>query len=297
VANLKVTSGTIPFRGFETWYERVGEGSGGKTPLLTLHGGPGALHNYLKSLDGIAADEAREVIYYDQLGCGKSSTPYLPELWNIETYVAEIDAVREALGLDEIHILGQSWGGMLALEYVLRTAHKGVRSLVIASSLASIPLWAAEARRLIQLMEPGHRDAIEAAIAADEYAAPEFKEAAEEYVRRYECSLDPLPSFVAESFDNISPVYSHMWGPEEFVCTGTLQNWDITERLGEIDVPTLVTTGVQDEATPYIAKSISDGIVGARLELVPGTHLCHVEHSDEYNALVENFLALNDPKN
>ncbi|MDR1776176.1 MAG: proline iminopeptidase-family hydrolase [Actinomycetes bacterium] len=289
-----VTTGTIPFKGYETWYQRVTpDAAGDKAPLLTFHGGPGACHNYLKSLDGIAEQHGREVIYYDQLGCGNSPTDERPDLWCIDTYVQEVDVVREALRLDRVHLLGQSWGGMLAQEYAL-TQPDGVLSMVVASSLASIPLWQAEAVRLIKLMAPEQRDVLLRALDTGDFTGEAFEAATKEYVRRHEIELEVWPDYVEQSFSHMSPVYPHMWGPEEFVCTGTLADWDITDRIGAIKIPTLVTTGVQDEATPYIAQAIAHNIPGARLELIPGTHLCHVEHPAEYNALVDAFLGQHD---
>src|SRR6185437_5909303 len=136
-----------PFKGHRVWYRIVGEAeTPGKLPLLTLHGGPGATHDYLESLDAVAAT-GRRVIYYDQLGCGRSSTPSNPSMWTVDLYKEEIDVVRTALGLDHIHLLGQSWGGMLAMEYAIAQP-KGVASLVIASSPASMIQWVAEANRL-----------------------------------------------------------------------------------------------------------------------------------------------------
>ena len=114
-----VTEGYIPFRGYRTWYRMVANGEEpGKFPLLALHGGPGATHDYLEPLEAMAAT-GRRVIFYDQLGCGNSDQPHDPSLWTIPLFVAEVGAIRSALGFDHVHLLGQSWGGQLALEYML----------------------------------------------------------------------------------------------------------------------------------------------------------------------------------
>src|SRR5690242_2983720 len=148
VGTRSVREGTIPFKGYETWYQVIGEGEQpGKFPLLCLHGGPGAGHDYLESLAAMA-DTGRRVIFYDQLGCSRSSIPESkPEMWTVDLFVEEVDAVRQALGLDRTHLLGQSWGGMLAMEYAL-TQPKGLISLTVASSPASMIQWVAEANRL-----------------------------------------------------------------------------------------------------------------------------------------------------
>ena len=146
---MAVTEGTVPFGGFGTWYQVVGElpAPDGKLPLLVVNGGPGCPHDYLQDLASLADESGRPVVFYDQLGCGRSDHPDDPALWVMDTFVEEVAAVREALGLDRVHLLGHSWGTQVALEYVLgRPA--GLVSLVLASPLASAPVYAAEARRL-----------------------------------------------------------------------------------------------------------------------------------------------------
>src|SRR5215475_5076592 len=149
-----IKEGYIPFKGYQTWYRIVGDGEQpGKLPLLCLHGGPGACHDYLESLDAMA-DTGRRVIYYDQLGCGNSHIDVSkPEMWTIPLYVEEVDVVRQALGLERIHLLGQSWGGMLAMEYMF-TQPKGIASLTISNSPASMIQWVEEANSLRRKLPP-----------------------------------------------------------------------------------------------------------------------------------------------
>src|SRR4051794_21182163 len=150
---LPHTEGTIPFKGHSTWYQVVGEGEeAGKLPLLLLHGGPGGAHDYMESMGALAAT-GRRVIFYDQLGCGRSPVPSDPDMWTVELFVEEVDAVREALGLDRLHILGQSWGGMLGMEYAL-TQPSGVDSLILCDSPASMVQWVSEANRLRAELPP-----------------------------------------------------------------------------------------------------------------------------------------------
>ena len=130
---MKIEEGKINLDGYQIWYRRVGNGG---IPLLTLHGGPGAGHDYLEPLERLATD--RSVIFYDQLGCGKSDQPDDRSLWQIERFVAEVNTVRQSLGLEQIHLLGQSWGGWLAIEYML-SHPQGVVSLILASTSASLP--------------------------------------------------------------------------------------------------------------------------------------------------------------
>lgn len=143
------TDGYISFRGYRTWYESRGDLRGG-VPLVLLHGGPGIPGNSYTPLMTQLADR-RPVVRYDQLGCGRSDRPNDPSLWRVETFVDELAALRDALKVDEIHLLGHSWGGTLAMEYVL-TKPAGVRSLALSSTLSSTQFWVEEARRLRDAM-------------------------------------------------------------------------------------------------------------------------------------------------
>ena len=141
-----MTEGRLPFRGNEVWFRVVGDDHA-KPPILLIHGGPGSTSDILEPLADLAAS-GRQVVFYDQLGAGRSDRTHDPALWTIDTFVDEVQAVRDHLGLDEVHLFGHSWGGMLALEYALRQP-AGLRSLVLASALVSASLFAAEADRLV----------------------------------------------------------------------------------------------------------------------------------------------------
>lgn len=295
VETFAVREGMVPFKGFETWYRVVGEDEEpGKLPLLLLHGGPGAAHDYLESLAAMA-ETGRRVIFYDQLGCGRSSIPESrPEMWTVDLYVEEIDAVRAALGLDRMHLLGQSWGGMLAMEYAL-THPAGLESLTIASSPASMIQWVEEANRLREELGPDVQEALLRHEAAGTYDSPEYKTAMQVFYDRHVCRVTPNPDYVRRSFDSIDrnpEVYHTMNGPSEFHVVGTLKNWDIIPRLGEIDVPTLVTSGRFDEATPLIAGTVHEGIRGSRWAMFEeSSHMPHAEEPERYMAVLDAFLS------
>lgn len=287
----KITDGYIDFKGYKTYYRIVGEPGGGKLPLLALHGGPGCAHDYLESLDGIAEKYGRQVIYYDQLGCGKSVVPGShPDMWCAELWEEEIDVVRNALGLENIHMLGQSWGGMLTMQYVINKQPKGVNSITIASSPASMDLWLSEANRLRGYLPENMQQALKQADIDGDYSRPEVVEASAEYYRRHVCRIVPHPDFVDRSFDQMGEPYMVMQGASEFVVTGKMKDWDYSDRLDRINIPTLVTSGIDDEATPAISEQIYDGVKDCRWELIPGTHLCHVEYPELYNGIVEKFM-------
>lgn len=280
-------SGYIPVDGHRVWYRRTGSGG---IPLLILHGGPGAGHDYLEPLEGLASE--RPVIFYDQLGCGRSDQPDDPSLWQIGRFVKEIDTVREALGLEEIHLLGQSWGGWLAIEYMLNRP-RGIVSLVLASTSASLPQFVAEASRLKGELPPEIARTLEHHEALGEWHHPEYESAVTEFYRRHLCRLDPWPEPYLRTLRNLegNAVYETMNGPNEFVVVGNLRDWDRTARLGEIDVPTLVTVGRHDEITPACSETLVHGIPGARLRIFEeSSHTAHLEETAAYLSEVSVFL-------
>jgi L-proline amide hydrolase len=258
--------GFVPFRGFQIWYRTVGDREErGRFPLLALHGGPGATHDYLEPLEAMAAT-GRRVIFYDQLGNGHSDQPHDPSLWTVDLFVEEAGAVRRALGLDHIHLLGHSWGGMLAMQYAL-TRPAGLVSLTVASSPARMPQWVAEANRLRAELPPEVQQTFLRHEEAGTTDDPAYQEAVLVFYRRHLCRLDPWPDCVNRTFARLAEnpeVYTTMNGPSEFHVIGTIKHWDIVDRLGEIRVPTLVTSGRYDEATPAVAETVHRGISGSQ---------------------------------
>jgi proline-specific peptidase len=290
--NLTVREGFVSFRGFHTWYRMVGEQEAGRLPLLCLHGGPGMAHDYLEPL-GALASNGRPVIFYDQLGCGRSDHPHDVSLWQIDLFVEEVDAVRTALGLEQIHLLGQSWGGFLALEYLL-TEPAGVRSLVLSNSAASTARWIAEANRLRAELP----SVVQATLREHEEAGttdePAYGAATDVYYRRHLCRLEPWPDCLLRTFDQLNQdpeVYHTMWGPSEFYCSGRLRDWDIEARLREIRTPTLILSGEYDESTPAINQQLHEAIESSEWHLLEGcSHTSHLEAPERYGQLVRAFL-------
>ncbi|HEY5693108.1 MAG TPA: proline iminopeptidase-family hydrolase [Gaiellaceae bacterium] len=285
---MPLDEGRIPFRGYETWYRSLGDGPG--LPLLCLHGGPGSTHVGLTVLDPLA--DERRVVLYDQLGSGNSSKPSDPSLWTVDLFLAELATVREALGLDRMHLLGHSWGGMLAQEYAL-TQPEGLASLVLSSTLSSSLLWREESLRLRADLPAGIRGPLDAHEAAGTTDDPEYERAVFEFLHRHLCRLDPWPPIVEEMVRSTNlEVYNTMWGPSEAHPTGVLAGWDVTPRLGEIRVPALVLCGRYDEATPHQAETIAAALPDAELVVFEeSAHLAPVEETERYLATVRSFLA------
>jgi proline-specific peptidase len=287
------TEGSIPYAGGETWYRIVGDGEEpGKLPLLCLHGGPGALHDYLEPL-GELADTGRRIVFYDQIGCGKSWVEKPVDFWTVDLFVDEVQTVRDALGLDRVHLFGSSWGGMLAMEYAL-TKPAGLASLVLSSSPASIPLWEQETGRLRRELPEETQRVLDEHEAAGTLGSPEYEAASMEFYKRHVCRVDPFPDCVLRTFAGLAEhpdVYLHMQGPNEFVITGTLKTWDVTDRLGELDVPTLITAGAHDEFTPIQAERLSEGIPESDLVTFENSsHMQFVEEPERYREVVAAFL-------
>ena len=286
---MNAEEGTIRLKnGYRIGYRRVGAGDA--TPLLILHGGPGAGYDYLEPLEKLAQD--RPVIFYDQLGCGKSDQPNDRSLWRIERFVDEVDEVRAALGLREIHLFGQSWGGMLAIEYMLGQP-SGVVSLILADSCASMPQARNELERLKAELPSETIAVLNRFELAGDFQNLEYRAAISEFYKQHVCRLPAMPDYLLRSAGNLknNPVYETMNGPNELVITGNLKDWDRTDRLSEIRVPTLVLSGRYDEMTPVCSETIHRGIAGSRLTVFEkSSHTPHVEEQGRYLELLSRFL-------
>ena len=280
----------IAVTGGEVWAARLGPADG--MPVLILHGGPGAASYYMEPL-AERLSEHRPVIVYDQLGCGRSDAPDDTSLWTVDRSVEELDQVRAAYGLHRCHLLGQSWGGWLAIEYMAR-GPAGIERLVLASTSASIPQFMAEARRLIEALPEPHRTVLIELGAKGEYDHPDYVAAVDVFYRHHLCRADPWPEALVRSGEQMdgNQVYLTMNGPTEFDVIGRLREWDRTADLGRITVPTLVTCGRYDEITPACSQTITAGIPDARMHVFErSAHIAHLEEGEEYAALVEEFLS------
>jgi proline-specific peptidase len=288
-----IKEGHVPFRGYQTYYRIVGENDPGKLPLLVLNGGPGMPHDYMESLDPLA-EGGRQVIYYDQIGCGRSAVPEGALHYDAQLFVEELKGVREALGLERLHVLGQSWGTVLLLLYLLQEQPEGVASIVISSGLPSARLWIKEAGKLKALLPPEMRVALDEADRTGDYDSPAARAAGDEFYRRHVIGLAPedIPACVERSFAAPGPAYQEMQGASEFVFTGNLRTYDVEDQLGDVTQPALIISGEFDECTPLIAKEFYDRMPGAEewLLIEDGTHLCNAEFPELYNKAVENFI-------
>jgi proline iminopeptidase len=282
-----VSEGYIDVPGGQVWYREVGEE--GETPLLCLHGGPGSTHHNLEPLEALA--DRRRVVFYDQLGCGKSDRPDNPALWTLDRFVDELAQVRAALRLDRPHLFGSSWGGMLAMQYVLDRKPE-LRSLILCGSPASMPTWVADCADLLEQQPAEVIKVIRDHEASGFTACPEYQAAILGFYREHFCRLDPWPECLERSFaESGAHVYHVMNGPSEFSVTGSLKDWDVMDRLGEITIQTLVIGGRYDECRPSHLEEMHRRIPGSRFAILEdASHLCFAERPTEFAALVNSFL-------
>lgn len=293
---MQITEGKMPFMGYETYYRIVGDIRAsldkGLAPLVCLHGGPGSTHNYMELMDPLAAS-GRAIVMYDQLGCGQSYVEGHPELWVARTWVDELKALRDHLGLTQIHLLGQSWGGMLAITYLCDEAPEGVKSVILSSTLSDSQLWGREQHRQIALMDEADQQAIREAEASGDYTGAAFLTAVDHFMTRHcagvygpgdpECLTRPKRSG-RES-------YVVGWGPSEFMPLGTLKDWSYTDQLHRIAIPALIVSGTNDLCTPLIAKTMADRIPNSRWELFEGCrHMCFAEATDKYLPMLDDWM-------
>lgn len=280
-----------------TFYRRILSAShNGKratgTPVFVLHGGPGSTHENFAEILTLAQD--REIIVYDQIGCGRSSR-IAGKHWTLKTFVDELEDLRKALGYKKIDILGHSWGTMLGAEYYF-TYPKNVRALIFSSPCLDARAWSTDAQRLLKQMPLTHRKAVATALRTKTYKGKAFDLANEAYydkfVRRFvpKGSKKPYSSKLASvgfAFDG----YLKMWGPVEYIATGSLKTFDRAKDLSRVKIPTLFTCGRYDEATPETVGAQAKQTPGAKFHVFEkSSHQPTLEQSRDYVRTMRKFL-------
>jgi proline iminopeptidase len=280
-ARLAVDGGRI-------WYKVSGSTTGTAIPVILLHGGPGYSSYYLKSLEALG--DERTVVRYDQLGGGKSDRISDTTMFTIAHFVRELDSLRAYLGYQRMHLLGHSWGTILAVEYY-RAHPEHVASLTLGSAALDIPAWERNARRLVATLPDSEQRAIRTREKEGKFDAPDYQAALNDFYGRYvwrhpvEADLDSLTKTVNEG------IYGYMQGPSEFTITGTLKTYDITGFLKEIKVPTLYTVGEFDEADPPTIRRFASLTPGAQVAVLAGAaHVTPWDAPGENVRVVRGFL-------
>lgn len=261
-----------------------------KTPVIILHGGPGSSHWSLQGLKALAEDHP--VIFYDQLGCGKSERPTDTSLWNIDRFVDELYQIKEELQLKEFDILGHSWGTTLAAAYYLSNP-EGVRSIIFSSPCLSAPIWAKDQERNRKKLPIDVQKILKSCEENGTTDSEEYKEATKVFGKHFVCRLDGMTDFFQQGahYKN-REVYNIMWGPSEFHVTGNLKNFDCTSQLKTIIVPTLFTCGKYDEATPESTKYFSELTPNSKFHVFEkSAHMGYMEEPDEYLHVIRGFFS------
>lgn len=282
--------GKIAVNGGKVWFGIEGEKSKG-VPLLSLHGGPGASHDYLLPLAKLS--NTRPVVFYDQLGGGDSERPDDKSLWIVDRFVEELHIVRTELGLKSLNLLGQSWGAALAISYLGKYGEEGVKSLILTAPYLDTKLWEKDAAHYLSEMPSTLQNNIRTAENKKEFSSTDYQEAIMEYYKRHICRLDPWPEELNRTFEKINlDVYQYMWGPSEFTVLGTLKEFSVLPILRKLNLPVLFTAGEYDEATPEAVKYFQSITNNSRTKIFPdSSHQHHLEQTDSYLRTVSDFLS------
>lgn len=286
--------GRIAVPGGEVVWRRFGDGP--KTPLLAAHGGPGFPSDYLETL--AALGDERSVYLWDQLGCGRSDRPTDPALWNVPRFVEEMHAVRTGLGLERLHILGQSWGTCLSTDYLLTKGQEGVASVTLAGPVMSARRYLADVRPMISEVSPEHQAAIAEAERIGVYDSPAYLAATEAfYALHITRNLTPeMKAIWDRTFAGAGmDTYVAMNGPSEFSFTGSLQSYEREADLPRLQLPVLYLSGEFDTCTPDAARHFASLTPNAEVAVIPGAgHVTTLDNPDATNAAVRAFIEAHD---
>ena len=317
----KVTEGEVDFdvpeagKACKTWYKIVGDLSSSSTgrPLVTLHGGPGACHNYLLPMQDLASSPHDiPLVFYDQLGNGNSTHIREKRLdtdfWTPDLFMRELDNLLKHLMIDKDYdLLGQSWGGMLGSMWAMNTTYSsvaGMKRLIISNSPSSMVLWVEVAQALRAKLPRDVDEKLEKHEQNKTYDDPEYEEAVLFFYKRHLCRVTakdvgeegdgPFPKDVADSLAWIGKddtVYFTMNGPSEFTVVGSLKSWSVVDEVHKIKIPVLVLNGEHDEAQNACVVPYFTGIPKCKwVEIMDASHMSHVEQRPKYMEIVSTFL-------
>ena len=286
--SIQSNEGQVEVLGRKLYYKSFGSPTKGR--VLTLHGGPGLTHDYILPLADLAGF-GYQVVFYDQLGCGKSEVPKNIGLFTVERAVEEVEGVRQGLKLGKVHLYGSSYGGLLSIAYALKY-QKNMLSLITTGGLANVPFCVSEMEKMKASLPTEILRTLEQYEEAGDYGNPAYQKAMQEFYKRFFCRLNEWPKELMYSLEHVSqPVYMTMNGPTEFMIVGGLRYWDVSDRLHKVKVPTLVTCGKYDEVSPKEALNIHRGICGSKLVVFENSsHLAMWEERGRYITVLRSFL-------
>lgn len=281
---LSSGEGFIDVTDGKVWYKIVGEGN--NTPLILLHGGPGFTSYYLNPMDELSKE--RPVIFFDQLGCGRSDREIDTTLMTIEAYVEQLEALRISLGVKEFYLYGHSWGSMLGMDYYMKYP-TNIKALIMASPVLSASKWLEDAEKLIATLPDSLQKTLNT---SEDYGSPEYEHAVNVYWENYVIRKTPWDANIDSTMNGVNlNVYNYMWGPSEFMITGTLAGYDRTNSLSQIKVPTLYICGAYDEAQPSTLNYFQSLTPGSKIAVIEdAAHVTMHDNPDQNNKVIANFL-------
>ncbi|KAF2108274.1 proline-specific peptidase [Lophiotrema nucula] len=306
-ASSSITEGEVtwklPGNGEEvrTWYKVVGDlENSHQLPLVALHGGPGAGHNYISPMADLHSKFGVPVVLYDQVGCGRSthlrSKTGDEGFWTENLFVHELDTIVDHLKIRQrgFNVWGSSWGGMLAGVYASRRP-EGLQKIVIASGPCDMKTYLECVNKLLSELPDPIRQTLEDCDKRGDIESPEYEAASLEFIKRHVCRVDPLPDDVMATFNNLkedpSTVYMTMQGPSEFRVIGNLKNWEATSRAHNITAKVLLTNGRYDEAQNSSMEGWSQKIPNVEwVVFEDSSHTPFWEEREHYMDVVGRFL-------
>lgn len=282
----------IPYLGYHTRAYTFGDLSKG-FPLIILHGGPGGCVERYEPLEKLA-DLGIPLIFYDQLGCGYSKVPKNHKItWNFQVFLDELENLIKYFNLEKFNILGHSWGGMLALEYITKREHKGLEKLILFSTLPSTKIWNDEHLKMIESFPLEEKESLINQFERKPYDKDSYRLGIKRFYKEHVGKRSTeLFKFKTKKFPKTNrEIYCKMWGDSELFGTGTLKDWDDESLLCKVDVPTLILSGLYDESTPAMNKLMNDEIKNSRWVLLKKSHhIGYVEETDLVISEITKFL-------
>lgn len=275
--------------GSKVWTRKVGDAP---IKVLLLHGGPGMTHEYFESFEQYIDPTKVEFYYHEQLGSYYSDQPDDEGLWEIPRFVEEVETVRQALGLDDFYLLGQSWGGIVAIEYAL-AYQQHLCGLVISNMVDSITAYADYVNALRELALPAQDvETMKRCEEQDDLEAPEYVDLCMKFYEYCICRKVPWPDAVQRTFAHLNEqVYVTLQGPNEFTITGSLKTWDVSEQLASITVPTLILGAKYDSMNPEVIESMAKRMPSAESYICPeGSHFSMWDDPEHYFAALNGFI-------
>jgi proline iminopeptidase len=280
-------SGFIQVKNHSIYFEIYGKLESNKVPLIVLHGGPGGSHNYMLPLAKLS--KHFPIVFYDQLGTGRSQIPTSDYLYSMNYFIDELNQVQKQLDLGAVNILGHSWGGMLTIEY-LRSARPKVQKIILASSMIDSQLYNREAMDLVKKLDNKYPRIVKMHLHKGTYSSQECVDIYETYYKKHIFRKKTRPTKF-KGYNSNMHQYNKMWGPNEMAITGSLKNWSGLKILPGIKQETLVISGQFDELTPKTNRLTAKLIPEAKSVIIPNSsHLAHIEQTTKYLKAIKTFL-------